>query len=238
MAVYGLNPRSGSECSVHQSNEPAPASVKFERSDAEELVSNAGKINQFLVDNIRYNSAEQEIQANKRRNAARDFSVGDFVWLNFNNIKSLRPCRKLEFKKGGPFKVIKKVGNYALKLKLPNSVKIHPVFHTSLLSPVNSDPLPGQVSGPQPSIVTESEEAEYEVEKVIGSQWIENELHYLVRWKGYGPEDDWNIPASQATGFKNLVKNFHEMNPFEPKPDDIPPRPIKPRQSSARFKRG
>ena len=114
----------------------------------------------------------------------------------------------------------------------------------SLLSPVAIDPLPGQVSGPPPPLETESDNPEYEIEKIIGSHWDNNEIHYLVRWKGYGPDDDWSIPASQATGFKQLVKEYHEMNPFDPKPGDTPPcKEIKqlkkkPRRSSARLRGG
>ena len=220
LAVYGLHPRSGSECSLHQSAQPAPASVQFERSDAEELVLNSQKVAKFLIENMEFHLAEQEIQANKHRTAARDFKVGDLVWLNCKNIRSLRPCRKLDFKNSGPFKIIETVGKYAYKLEFPKSIKIHPVFHVSLLSPVAANPLPGQISGPIPPLAAEFEDQEYEVEKIIGSQWINGEINYLVRWKGYGPEDDWYIPASQSDGFKILVKNFHEMNPCEPQPCD------------------
>lgn len=239
LAVYGLHPRSGSECSAHQFNPPSPASIRFERSDVEDLVSNARKVDRFLIDNIKIHLAEQEIQANKRRTAARNFKVNDFVWLNYKNIKSLRPCKKLEFKKGGPFKIIDTVGKYAFKLDLPNSVKIHPVFHVSLLSPVATDPLPGQITGPPPPLITESEEPEHEIERIIKSHWINDEINYLVRWKGFGPDDDENIPASQASGFQELIKEFHDMNPFEPKPGDNPPmKKKKLRRSSARLRRG
>ena len=77
LAVYGLHPHSGSEFSIHQSGPLVPASVKFERSDAEELVINAKRIDQFIIQNIKLHSAEQEEQANKRRTAARDFKIGD-----------------------------------------------------------------------------------------------------------------------------------------------------------------
>lgn len=201
---------------------------------------NAKKVDKFIVQNVEFHLAEQENQANKSRTAARDFKIGDLVWLNSRNIKSLRPCRKLEFKKAGPFKIINTVGKYAYKLELPNSVKIHPVFHVSLLSPSATDPLPGQISGPPPPLETESEDAEYEIEKIIGSQWLNNEIHYLVRWKGYGPSDDLYIPASQAAGFEELVEEFHNINPFEPKAGDSPPRKTKkmPRRSSASLERG
>lgn len=87
------------------------------------------------------------------------------MWLNYKNIKYLRSCRKLEFKKAGPFRIVEIVRQYAFNLELPHSVKIDPVFHVSLLLPVATDPLPDQISGPPPPLVTEFEESEHEIEK-------------------------------------------------------------------------
>ncbi|KAI0993261.1 hypothetical protein K3495_g14923 [Podosphaera aphanis] len=198
LRVYGLHLRSGSELFSPLSGPPVPASVSFERLDADKLVRNAKKVEQFLIENIKYHSAEQEEQANKKRMAARNFKPGDFVWLNYQNFKTLRPCRKLDFKKRGPFKIIEAVGNYVFKLELPQSARIHPVFHVSLLSPVATDPLPGQTSGPLPALDAKDDDLEYEIEKIIGSHWQNGELYYLVRWKGYGPEDDWSIPVTAS----------------------------------------
>ena len=203
--------------SIDLVGQPVPSSIRFERLDANNLVTNFKKINKFIIDNIEYHSAEYEVQANKERKAARLYRPGDLVWLNYKNLRSLRPCKKLDFKNGGPFKIIKPVGKYAFKLELPSTVKIHPVFHVSLLSPVYTNPLPGQVSGPPPPLETETEDPEYEVERIVGIKRIEGEINYIVRWKGYGPEDDWLIPASQSSGFSNLVKDFHLLNPSEPK---------------------
>lgn len=250
MANYGLHPRSGCDLSMPLKGPPVPASVNFERLDANEIVENAKKIEKFMIDNIFYHSAEQEIQANKKRAAARNFKVGDLVWLNYKNIKSLRPSKKLDFKNGGPFKIIDVIGNYAYKLSLPKSAKIHPVFHVSLLSPVATDPLPGQELIPSPSLIVENDDIEYEVEKVIGSHFKNGKLHYLVRWKGYGPEDDWSIPYDQTEGFKDLINEFHDMNPNEPRFNKNTEHKLRknqkakstnnrmPRRSSARLRRG
>ncbi|KAI1006223.1 hypothetical protein K3495_g1996 [Podosphaera aphanis] len=70
LAVYGLHPRSGAELSTPIKGLPAPASVRFGRADADKLVQNASKVEQFAVQNISYHSAEHEYQANKTRVAA------------------------------------------------------------------------------------------------------------------------------------------------------------------------
>lgn len=240
-AVYGQNPRSGSEISEPPRTPAAPASTYFEKLDAEDFIHKFRQIDKFLIENIKLQSAEYEFQANKSRSAARIFQPGDLVWLNLKNIKSLRPSRKLDYKNGGPFKVIKPVSHYAYKLELPKSLRIHPVFHVSLLSPVSRDPLPGQTLGLPPTIEARDNDAECEVERILESKWINGEIHYLVRWKEFGPEEDWFVPASQSSGFQDLIQEFHELNPFAPHPSEKPPPASKkklPRRSSARLRGG
>ncbi|KAI0999837.1 hypothetical protein K3495_g8361 [Podosphaera aphanis] len=223
LAVYGTHPRSSCELSPPLSGPPVSASIRFERKDAEDLIRKTQMIEKFIVDNIQLKSAEQESQANKNRTASRNYKVGDLVGLNYHNIKTLRPSKKLDFKRGGPYKITQSVGKYAFKLDLPKSARIHPVFHVSLLSPTVSDPLPGQIVGLQP-VLEAGDEEEFEFEKVtIGSHWRDKELHYIVKFKGEGPEEDLSIPISESEGFRGLIIDFHDMNPSAPKPTDKPP---------------
>ena len=180
LAWYGLNPRSRSELSIPLRGTRRPASIQFDRRVAEDFVSKFKEVDKFITNNILLHSAEHEEQVNKSRIAARDFRPGDKVWLNDKNIKSLRPCHRLDFKKEGPFKVIESVGNYAYKLELPSSTKIHPVFNVSLLSPVTNDPLPGQTPKPRPVLEAEDDPPEYEIERIVGTQWIDGELYYVI----------------------------------------------------------
>ena len=56
---------------------------------------------------------------------------GDMVWLLPRNIRTTRPCKKLDYKKIGPFKILEKIGSNAYKLELPPTMKIHNTFHIS-----------------------------------------------------------------------------------------------------------
>jgi hypothetical protein len=60
---------------------------------------------------------------------------GDKVYLLQKNIATKRLSDKLDHKKLGLFKIIeiKSLVNY--RLKLPRTIKIHPVFYVSLLKP-------------------------------------------------------------------------------------------------------
>jgi len=61
------------------------------------------------------------------------FKVGDKVWLSTRNIHTTSPCKKLDYKRAGPYTVIKIINRNAYKLDLPKTMRINDVFHISLL---------------------------------------------------------------------------------------------------------
>ncbi|KAL2885130.1 retrovirus polyprotein [Ceratocystis lukuohia] len=90
----------------------------------------------------------QERHANKGRQVAESFQVGDKVYLKLKNVRTLRPSKKLDWL-ALPYKVIGLVGSHAVKLDTPYS--IHPVFHVNLVRRHREDQLPSQVfSNPEP----------------------------------------------------------------------------------------
>ena len=103
---------------------------------------------------------QQEDFANRTRMLAPAYQVEDLVWLSTKNIRTTRPSKKLDHKNKGPFQIKKKMSAQAYELELPDSIKIHLVFHTSLLQPVVNDPLPGQIEPPPPPVITEQAKPE------------------------------------------------------------------------------
>lgn len=68
-----------------------------------------------------------------------------------------------------PYPISEGNGSHGYRLQLPTSMKIHPVFHISLLEPAPNDTQPGQVTPPPPPIVVEGYE-ELKVEEVLDSR--------------------------------------------------------------------
>ena len=84
-----------------------------------------------------------KLQADKHRNAAPDYVVGQQVWLSTDNLHMLNHAsKKLMEKWIGPYEVTCVTPN-AVELKLPRTLWIHPVVNVSQVKPYLG-PLPGQ----------------------------------------------------------------------------------------------
>jgi hypothetical protein len=82
-------------------------------------------------------------QADKHR-TEREFAVGEEVFLKLQpyiqSSVARRANQKLAFKFFGPYQIMERVGKVAYKLKLPESSRVHPVFHVSQLKPCIGPP--------------------------------------------------------------------------------------------------
>ncbi|QRV80824.1 Retrotransposable element Tf2 protein [Ceratobasidium sp. AG-Ba] len=146
-----------------------------------------------------------------KHRAPKEIKVGDKVGLNAQNIKTERPVSKLSARRIGPYKVIKKEGTHAFKLELPHTLKVHPMFHTSFISLKKDDPYGRDPPQPPPVVTPEGEE-EYEVEKVLDSCQRRNQVQYLIKWKGYGPESNTWEPLEHLGNALASVQKFHKDN--------------------------
>lgn len=100
------------------------------------------------------------------------FEVGDKVLLRHDNISTSVPSKKLTSKYLGPYPIISKLSDVVYRLKLPPTLKIHDVFHVSLLEKYCVDTIPGRRQRPPPPIVTPEGETEWEVYKILDSKLV------------------------------------------------------------------
>jgi hypothetical protein len=140
--------------------------------------------------------AQDRYKANYDRHVkpAPPIGVGDQVWLNRHNIRTARPLQKFDVKRMGPFTVKEKVGESGLayRLELPERMRIHDVFHVSLLEPYLESRIVGRVQQPVLPVEVEGE-LEWEVKEILDSKVEHGRLLYFVDWVGYGPvlEPPW-----------------------------------------------
>jgi hypothetical protein len=98
------------------------------------------------------------------------------------------------------------------ELELPESMKIHPIFHVSLLRPVQENELEGRVQGKPPAVIVEGEE-EWEVERIVRAKRKKGILKWEVEWKGYGEEDNTWEPWENLKNSKESIEYFYKKQP-------------------------
>lgn len=149
------------------------------------------------------------------------FQIGDKVLLRHENIKTTEPSRKLAPKFLGPFTVIAKLSDVVYRLQLPKTLRIHDVFHVSLLERYRHDSIPGRRRLPPPPITTPDGDVEWEVHEVLNSRIFGRgrRLQYLVSWEGYGPEENSWEPAANLENAPLAVAKFHKKHPEAPAPN-------------------
>jgi hypothetical protein len=126
-----------------------------------------------------------------QRRTPHTFAVGDLVFVKLRPYRQVsvagRRIHKLSKRYYGPFKLIKAIGEIAFQLELPNTSKIHPVFHVSQLKPCFGDAstvldLPVDAVENQPLI---------QPLLVLDWKWNDEikEWQVLIQWEGLFPED-------------------------------------------------
>jgi Chromo (CHRromatin Organisation MOdifier) domain len=138
-----------------------------------------------------------------------NWKIGQQVWLEGKNLPLPYGTVKLAPRRHGPFKITKIISPVAVQLELPAQWSIHPVFHTSLITPYTETPSHGpNFTQPPPDLIDGEEE--YEVEQIhVHWRWGRNKtLQYLIKWKGY-PKSDNTWENTDQIHAPTLIKLYH-----------------------------
>ena len=147
-----------------------------------------------------------------------EYDVGELVLLSSRNLSFKGVPVKLQKKFVGPFEIVEKIGAQAYRLKLPDSWKIHDVFHISLLKRWRTAVYRQEEYHTQVEL-EESDEPRYEVEKIL--RWRKakgtGRREYLTLWTGYPLEEATWEPEESFDDKEALLQSLQEDKPEEAK---------------------
>jgi len=168
--------------------------------------------------NLRKAQDRQKAYADKHRREVK-YNVGEQVLLSTRNLAfKAVGTRKFLPKFIGPFPITQVVGNAAVRLQLPHTYRIHPVFHVSLLKPYRQSEY--TATPPPPLEADEEGIPVYEVEDIINHKPIKDGRHhtwqFLAKWKGYGHEHNSWEPIKSFTAPELTIKPYWDAIGGEP----------------------
>ena len=198
-ANYGFNPRMGE---VNDPTIDVPSALKWAKT--------LKNLQEHLQEEWNFLNQRMAHYANRNRSSAPIWKEGDKVYLSRKNIKTKRPSGKLDWKKLGPFKIVEKVSNVNYRLELPQTMKVHPVFHVSLLEPASD------ITRLDTTIKAVTEDNEYEVERVLDQRRGLRTVEYLIKWKGYDDSENTWEPRYNLTNSRKALRDFHRRSQAAP----------------------
>ncbi|KAH0656045.1 hypothetical protein KY285_030927 [Solanum tuberosum] len=140
---------------------------------------------------------------------SRVFEVGDWVYHKIHPYKqstvSGHSFHKLAAKYYGPFQILRKVGPVAYNLCFPDSIKIHPTVHVSLLKSCFA--LPAHVS--LPPVIDIAHPFCPNPESILQRQMVKKGgktvVQVLVKWEGLSADDStWEFYQALNVRFPNF----------------------------------
>jgi Reverse transcriptase (RNA-dependent DNA polymerase)/RNase H-like domain found in reverse transcriptase/Integrase zinc binding domain/Chromo (CHRromatin Organisation MOdifier) domain len=149
--------------------------------------------------------------ANKSRKDI-SFAIGSQVSISTKNFTFKNPvsCKKMTPRFMGPFEVLEQLNPVTYRLKLPDSMKIHDVFHVSLLKPYRWD---GDKQPPPPQELDDGS-LQFEVEQILAHKEDKTgkPTKYLLKWKGYDSHENLWEPPSNLNCSRLLTEYWKKPN--------------------------
>jgi len=174
---------------------------------AETLADRLASIRDQVRINIQHAQEYQQSYYNKKR-VAKTFKPGDQVWVNARNIKTLRPSKKLDQISYGPYRILERIGSQAYRILLPTGLRIHDVFHVSLLHEHRvMEGVDSQARFPLRD-VEQGDDREYRVYRIIDQREENSELQYRVHWVGYPREEATWEPATNLRHLRKKIREY------------------------------
>ncbi|ERF69955.1 hypothetical protein EPUS_08766 [Endocarpon pusillum Z07020] len=156
------------------------------------------ELHQELSRDIEFIATRSAIYHNSKRMGGPTFKEGDAVYLLRKNIKTKRPSSKLDYTKLGPYPIKKVLGKANTKEHArPTEIQLD----------------------------DETQDQEYEVEKVLDKQDIDGKPYYLIKWSGYTDSENTWEPETNLS--PETLANYRRRNPDQAKKTSEQPTPAR-----------
>jgi hypothetical protein len=194
---------------VHGREARLPGQPRFEQPvnpTAEQKVQEMKALYFYIQTEIINQNKKNMGYFNEKHLKGPELKKGGKVYLSRKNIETTRPSNKLDHLRIGPFEIEEKISEVNYKLKLPSTMRTHPVFHISLLEPAP------QNAKTQEEITIEEET--YEVESILAEKESpDKRLYYLVKWKGYSTKESTWEPIENLVGAEEVLERYRRRHP-------------------------
>lgn len=156
-----------------------------------------------------------KVYADKHR-TEREFNVGDFVYLKLQPYRQQSVERSVSHKLSprfyGPFEVQERIDSVAYKLKLSPRVKIHPMFHVSLLKKKLGT---NNTCYPHLPLVVDPSNSRWFPAKILArglfKKGNEPVTKWLIQWMGAAEEDaTWELASDILLRYPDFnIETYH-----------------------------
>ena len=174
---------------------------------ATEFVERMKKVQGEAEAALKKTQEEMKRYADRGRKETEVWKKGDRVLLSTKDLVfKERPTKKLTERYVGPYAIEEVVSSNAVKLRLPSSMRIHPVVNVSQIVRYKEQ-VEGQKKEEGKPVEVEGVE-EWEVEKILNKKRMRGVEKYLIRWKGFTAEGDTWERKENLKNAEELIKEF------------------------------
>ena len=158
---------------------------------------------------LRKTQEEMKRYADRGRKETEVWKKGDQVLLSTKDLVfKERPMKKLTERYVGSYAIGEVVSSNAVKLRLPSSMRIHPVINVSWIVRYKEQ-VKGQKKEEEKPVEVEGVE-EWEVEKILNKKKMRGVEKYLIQWKGFTAEGDIWERKENLKNTEELIKEFEQ----------------------------
>ncbi|MCO5577360.1 hypothetical protein L7F22_031189 [Adiantum nelumboides] len=185
----------------------ASGAIHAQDLDAEEFLANWQKRMEVARRHLVSYKEKYVAKANEKARAE-FFQAGDLVLVSSQNINlpaNLTP--KFNHRYYGPYRIVRDFNNVSYQLELPTNVKIHNVFHVSLLKRFHVDKkfgrhVPLLDKGVNP----------FEPEIILKHRFVRKYPEFYVKWRGRPMSDCTWVPEDRVIAMdKQLLLRYYNM---------------------------